>query len=66
MISFPWVLIARPLDAFPNVTAWQARIKERPAVRRAVDLYKDRQNRGENNAQNNNVLFNQNADSLRG
>ena len=68
MISFPWVLIAKPLGAslekFPNVTAWRGRIKERPAVRRAVDLHKDSQNRGEHNAQNNNVLFNQSADSL--
>lgn len=68
MISFPWVLIAKPLGAslekFPNVTAWRGRIKERSAVRRAVDLHKDSQNRGEHNAQNNNVLFNQSADSL--
>ncbi|MCP5001450.1 MAG: thiol:disulfide oxidoreductase [Hyphomicrobiales bacterium] len=68
MMSFPWVLIAKPLGAslegFPNVTAWRARIKERPEVRRAVDLHKDSQNRGENNAQNNNVLFNQNAENL--
>ena len=68
MISFPWVLIAKPLGAslekFPNVTAWRGRIKERPAVRRAVDLHKGSQNRGEHNAQNNNVLFNQSADSL--
>ncbi|MDA4844091.1 glutathione S-transferase family protein [Hoeflea poritis] len=68
MISFPWVLIAKPLGAslekFPNVTAWRGRIKERPAVRKAVDLHKASQNRGEHNAQNNNVLFNQSADSL--
>ncbi|WP_419906459.1 glutathione S-transferase family protein [Hoeflea sp.] len=68
MISFPWVLIAKPLGAslekFPNVTAWRGRIKERPTVRRAVDLHKGSQNRGEHNAQNNNVLFNQSADSL--
>lgn len=68
MMSFPWVLIAKPLGAslegFPNITAWRGRIKERPAVRRAVDLHKDSQNRGENNAQNNDVLFNQNAESL--
>ncbi|MEM6464392.1 MAG: glutathione binding-like protein [Pseudomonadota bacterium] len=68
MISFPWVLIAKPLgaslDMFPNVSAWRGRIKERAAVRRAVDLYKDRQNRGQNTAQNNDILFNQNADSL--
>ena len=68
MISFPWVLIAKPLGAslekFPNVTGWRGRIKDRSAVRRAVDLFKDRQNRGQNTAQNNNILFNQNADSL--
>lgn len=69
MISFPWILIAKPLGAslekFPNVTAWRGRIKERPAVRRAVDLHKERQNKGEHNAQNNNVLFNQSAETLR-
>ena len=69
MICFPWVLIARPLgvslDAFPNVSAWRGRIKDRPAVRRGVALHKDSQNRGEHNAQNNSVLFNQNADSLK-
>ena len=65
IISFPWVLIAKPLgaslDSFPNVQAWRSRIKERPAVRRGVDLMKDRQNRGEHNAQNNSLLFNQSA-----
>ena len=70
MISFPWVLIAKPLgaslDDFPNVAAWRGRIKERPAVRRAVDLHKDAQNRGQHTAQNNSVLFNQTADSLKG
>lgn len=69
MICFPWVLIARPLgvslDAFPNVSAWRGRIKERPAVRRGVALHKDSQNRGKYNAQNNSVLFNQGADSLK-
>ena len=69
MICFPWVLIVRPLgvslDAFPNVSAWRGRIKERPAVRRGVALHKDSQNRGKHNAQNNSVLFNQNADSLK-
>jgi len=69
MICFPWVLIARPLgvslDAFPNVSAWRGRIKDRPAVRRGVALHKDSQNRGKHNAQNNSVLFNQGADSLK-
>jgi len=68
IIAFPWVLIAKPLSAslddLPNVAAWRGRIKERPAVRRGVDLLKDRQNRGQHNAQNNKVLFNQGAEHL--
>ena len=69
IIAFPWVLIAKPLSAslddFPRVSDWRGRIKERPAVRRGVDLLKDRQNRGQHNAQNNKLLFNQSADHLR-
>ena len=42
IISWPWVLIAkamgRSLDAYPNVTNWRQRVKERPAVRKGVDL----------------------------
>ncbi len=70
MIAFPWVFIAKPLgsslDEFPNVAAWRARIKERPAVRRAIDLFKDRQNRGQHTAQSNSLLFNQGAQHLKG
>lgn len=44
IINWPWVLIARamgqPLDDFPRVAAWRARIKARPAVQRGVDLGK--------------------------
>jgi GST-like protein len=69
IIAFPWVLIAKPLgaslDNFPQVSAWRARIKDRPAVRRGVDLMKDQQNRGQHNAQNNSVLFNQSADHFK-
>jgi len=65
MIAFPWVFIAKPLgaslEAFPRVADWRGRIKERPAVRRAIDLYKDRQNRGQHTAENNKLLFNQGA-----
>jgi GSH-dependent disulfide-bond oxidoreductase len=68
MISFPWVLIARglgvALDDFPNVVAWRSRIKTRPAVVAAIDLYKDAR-RGGDNAENNSLLFNQNAGHLR-
>ena len=42
IICWPWILIAksmgRSLDSFPNVTNWRLRIKERPAVRKGVDL----------------------------
>ena len=69
MIAFPWVFIAKPLgsslDEFPNVSAWRGRIKHRPAVQCAIDLYKDKQNRGETNAQNNSILFNQTADHFK-
>lgn len=45
MICWPWVLIAKPLGAelaaFPHLSAWRARVKERPAVQRAVDLGKE-------------------------
>lgn len=68
MISFPWVLIAKaidcPLDDFPHLARWRAEIKERPAVRRAVDLHRDTQNHGQT-AETNSVLFNQNADHLK-
>ncbi len=70
MIAFPWAFIAKPLgasfDGFPNVAAWRGRLKERPAVRAAIDLHKDRQNRGQDTAQNNDILFNQSAAHLKG
>jgi GST-like protein len=70
MMAFPWAFIAKPLGAsledFPNVAAWRGRIKERPAVRRAIDLHKSEQNRGQATAENNSLLFNQSAAHLRG
>lgn len=69
MLAFPWAFIAKPLgaslEAFPRVADWRARVKERPAVRRAIDLHKSQQNRGQHRADNNTVLFNQSAASLR-
>jgi len=45
MCSWPWILIAKAmgqaLDDFPNVTRWRSTIKDRPAVRRGVDLGKE-------------------------
>ncbi|MEM1432359.1 MAG: glutathione binding-like protein [Pseudomonadota bacterium] len=69
MLAFPWAFIAKPLgaslNAFPRVADWRARIKARPAVQRAIDLHKSEQNRGRHRADNNDVLFNQSAASLR-
>lgn len=70
MMIFPWAFIAKPLgaslDAFPNVSAWRERMKARPAVKAAINLLKDKQNRGQQNASNNKLLYNQSAAHLRG
>ena len=69
MMIFPWAFIAKPLGAnledFPHVADWRKRIKERPAVRKAIDLHKDRQN-NDQNAGNNSLLYNQTAAHLKG
>ncbi|MEJ6709880.1 MAG: glutathione S-transferase N-terminal domain-containing protein [Amylibacter sp.] len=45
MMCWPWVLIGKAmglsLDDFPNVIAWRASIKDRPAVKRGVSLGKE-------------------------
>jgi len=68
MISFPWVFIAKnfgvDLQAFPRVASWRARIKERPAVRAAISLYKEAQFSKTANAENNSILFNQSGTHL--
>ena len=70
MMAFPWAFIAKPLGAslieFPNVADWRGRIKLRPAVRTAINLFKDKQNGGQQTASNNNILFNQSAAHLKG
>jgi GST-like protein len=69
ILAFPWAFIAKPLgaslDEFPRVADWRGRIKSRPAVQRGIDLHKSQQNRGRHRADNNTVLFNQSAASLR-
>ena len=69
MICWPWVLIAKPLGAslepFPNVTAWRSRIKERPAVRRAVDLGKEMRRQGPPTGEERKLLYEQTAASVR-
>jgi GSH-dependent disulfide-bond oxidoreductase len=67
MICWPWVLIAKPLgqslEAFPNVTAWRQRVKERPAVQAGVDLGKELRRKGLPSEAERKVLFNQTARS---
>jgi len=69
MICFPWVFIAKPLGIdlaeYPQVAAWRGRIKTRPAVHRAIDLHKDKQNRGRHTAGNTPLLFSQDGSQLK-
>ncbi len=63
MAAWPWVLIAKPLgqslDAFPNVSRWRAAIKQRPAVRRGVDLAKALRRSAPPTDAERRILFNQ-------
>ena len=69
MISFPWAFIAKPLGVdlseYPRVAAWRGAIKTRPAVQRAIELHKDKQNRGRETAESNPLLFNQDGSQLK-
>lgn len=68
MMSFPWIFIANSLGvdlaAFPAVAAWCAEIKDRPAVRRALELFKEAQFTKTVNAKTHPHLFHQNAQTL--
>jgi GST-like protein len=63
MMCWPWVLIGKamgvPLDDFPAVTAWRARIKDRPAVQRGVNLGKSSRPTGTHSEQARKILFGQ-------
>ena len=69
MICWPWVLIARPLGAdlapFPDLSAWRARVKERPAVQRAVDLGKEFRRQAPPDEAERKLLFEQSSAHLR-
>ena len=64
MAAWPWVLIAKPLgqslDDLPNVTRWRKTIKDRPAVRRGVDLGKESRRSAPPTDEERRILFNQN------
>ena len=63
IVSWPWVLIAKPLgqalDEFPNVSRWRDAIKQRPAVQRGVDLGKDLRRGAPPTEEERRILFNQ-------
>lgn len=69
MISWPWVLIAKPLgaslDPFPHLRAWRARVKARPTVQRAVDLGKEWRRQAPPSEEERKLLFEQSSASLR-
>ena len=70
IVNWPWVLISKamgqPLDDFPHVAAWRARVKERAAVRRGVDLGKQWRGGQPKSEEARQRLFNQTADTARG
>ena len=63
IINWPWVLIAKPLGAslehFPHLADWRNRIKNRPAVKKAVDLGKELRSRAPPTEEEREILFNQ-------
>jgi GSH-dependent disulfide-bond oxidoreductase len=65
--SWPWVLIAKPLgqalDDFPNVARWRDAIKQRPAVRRGVDLGKELRRSAPPSEEERRILFSQTSRS---
>ena len=70
IISWPWVLIAKPLgqslDGFPNVSRWRNAIKQRPAVQRGVDVGKEHRRSAPPSDEERKILFNQTSGSLAG
>jgi GSH-dependent disulfide-bond oxidoreductase len=65
MVSWPWVLIAKPLgqplDEFPNVSRWRETIKQRRAVQAGVDLGKDLRRSAPPTEDERRILFSQTA-----
>ncbi len=67
--SFPWVMpyrrLGNDLDRFANLRRWFDTIKERPAVRKGVDLGKDWRREEQTSNRAHKLLFGQNADTVR-
>lgn len=68
MASFPWVLpykrLGNDLDRFPNLRRWFDTIKERPAVRRGIDLGKDWRRDESRSDKARSLMFDQNSETV--
>ena len=66
--AFPWIIPYRrygtDLDRFENVRRWFDTIKNRPAVRRGVDVGKDWQRDESRSDKAHSVMFGQNAETV--
>jgi len=66
--SFPWVVpyarLGNDLDKFPNLRRWFDTLKNRPAVRRGVDLGKDWRRGEATNERARQLMFNQNSETV--
>ena len=66
--SFPWVLpykrLGNDLDKFENVRRWFDHLKERPAVRKGVDLGSDWKRSERKNEAARSIMFNQNSQTV--
>jgi len=70
MSAFPWVLMYKRfgvnLDAFDNLRRWFDAIKNRPAVRKGIDLGKELRNPNANQSKESlKMMFGQTADSIK-
>ena len=70
MAAFPWVLMYKRfgvnLDAFDNLRRWFDGLKNRPAVRKGIDLGKEYRNPSANQSKESlKMMFGQTADSIK-
>ena len=68
MAAFPWVLpykrLGNDLDRFGNLRRWFDTIKERPAVRRGIDLGKDWRRDESRSDRARSLMFDQNSETV--
>jgi len=68
MAAFPWVLpykrLGNDLDRFPNLRRWFDTLKERPRVRRGIDLGKDWRREETRSDKAHSIMFGQNSETV--